>query len=235
LQAIPSYIYRNGICEPDFVLMNSPNLNFITDQAQILKCLTESFHRGNVIGITSEVAGHTLFLTCVENIFESGVTGQKMIALKKFDVNGIIHENNCIPLIHIDRVQSFQSLYKDSLRKTFRTIVSENESVQKVRRLESFISTHDLRIILIKMLDTPQRIYIKLSNKGTDLVEGYIKDIDPKFEKIVVSSGVTSPVKKEIKLIHIESIQFEKAASTVSLMEFFEGVKFGNSIENRVP
>lgn len=189
--------------------MISPNLNFITDQAQILKCLNESLHRGNVVGVTSEVAGHTMFLTCVENIFESSVNGQKMIALKKFDINGVIHENNCLPLIHIDRVQSFQSLYKDSLRKTFRTIVSENEAHQKIRRLESFISSHDLRIILIKMLDTSQKIYIKLASKGDDLVEGYIKDIDARFEKVVVSNGVTSPVKKEIKVVHIESIQFE--------------------------
>ncbi|HEY0654529.1 MAG TPA: hypothetical protein VGD65_15435 [Chryseosolibacter sp.] len=189
--------------------MNSPNLNFITDQSQILKCLTESFHRGNVVGITSEVAGHTMFLTCVENIFASAINGQKMIVLKKFDVNGVIHENNCLPLIHIDRVQSFQSLYKDSLRKTFRTIVSENEAHQKIRRLESFISSHDLRIILIKMLDTPQRVYIKLANKGDDLVEGYIKDIDQRFEKVTISTGITSPVKKELKLIQIESIQFE--------------------------
>lgn len=189
--------------------MNSPNLNFITDQAQILKCLTESFHRGTVVGITSEAAGHTMFLTCVENIFDSGVNGHKMIALKKFDVNGVIHENNCIRLIDIDRIQSFQSLYKESLRKKFRTIVSENEAHQKVRRLESFISNHDLRIILIKMLDAPQKIYIKLVNKGSDFVEGYVKDIDQRFEKIVVTTGIASPIRKEIKLSLIESIQFE--------------------------
>jgi hypothetical protein len=189
--------------------MISPNLNFITDQIQILKCLTESFHRGNVVGITSEVAGHTMFLTCVENIFESGVTRQKMVALKKFDINGVIHDNNCLPLIHIDRVQSFQSLYKDSLRKTFRTIVSENEAHQKIRRLESFISSHELRIILAKMLDTPQKVYIKLAGKGSDLVEGYVKDIDARFEKVILSNGVTSPVRKEIKMIQIESLQFE--------------------------
>lgn len=189
--------------------MNSPNLNFITDQTQILKCLTESFHRGSVVGITSEIAGHTMFLTCVENIFESAINGQKMIVLKKFDINGVIHENHCLPLVQIDRIQSFQSLYKDSLRKTFRTIVSENEAHQKIRRLQSFISLHDLRIILIKMLDTPQRVYIKLINKGDDLTEGYIKDIDQRLEKVTVSSGVTSPVKKELKLTQIESIQFE--------------------------
>jgi hypothetical protein len=196
-------------CEIETARMTSPNLTFITDQAQILKCLMESLHRGNVVGITSEAAGHTMFLTVVENIFESGATKEKMIVFKKFDINGSIHEKNCILLKQIDRVQSFQTLYKDSLRKTFRAIVSQNESNIKVRQLESFISNHDLKIILSKMLDSPQRISIRLSNNKVDALDGYVKDIDARFEKVVIASGPHSQAKKEIKILQIETIEFE--------------------------
>jgi hypothetical protein len=189
--------------------MTSPNLNFITDQSLILKCLTESFHRGNVVGITSETAGHTLFLTAVENIFERGATKEKIIVFKKFDVHGVIHEKYRLSLKEIDRVQSFQTLYKDSLRKTFRSIVSENEANTKVRTIESFISNHDLKIILIKMLDTSQRVCITLSTRLADPIEGFIKDIDPRFEKVFVTTGANSQVKKEIKIVQIESIAFD--------------------------
>lgn len=189
--------------------MTSPNLNFITDQAQILKCLTESFHRGNVVGITSQAAGHTLFLTAVENIFESGVMREKMIALKKFDIHGVIHEKHCIPLKQIDRVQSYQTLYKDSLRKTFRTIVSENEANTKIRRIETFISTHDLKLILIKLLDTTQRVRLVLSGRPAEPLDGFVKDIDPRFEKISIQPGAHTQSKKEIKIIQIESVQFD--------------------------
>jgi hypothetical protein len=189
--------------------MTSPNLNFITDQTQILKCLTESFHRGNVVGVTSEKAGHSLFLTTVENIYESGAAKEKIIVLKKFDVHGVIHENHCLPLKHIDRVQSFQTLYKDSLRKTFRAIVSENELNTKVRRIESFISIHDLKIILAKMLDTPQRISITISTRASEPIDGLIKEIDARFEKIVVATGASGQIKKEIKILQIEKISFE--------------------------
>lgn len=189
--------------------MTSPNLNFITDQSQILKCLTESFHRGNVVGITSEAAGHTLFLTAVENIFERGVTKEKIIVFKKFDVHGVIHDKYRLSLNEIDRVQSFQTLYKDSLRKTFRAIVSENEANTKVRRIESFISSHDLKIILIKMLDTPQRVCITISTRQAEPIEGFIKDIDPRFERVFITTGANGQIKKEIKIIQIESITFD--------------------------
>lgn len=189
--------------------MTSPNLNYITDQTQILKCLTESLHRGNVVGIASQAAGHTLFLTAVENIFESGVTREKIIVLKKFDIHGVVHEKNCIPLKQIDRVESFQTLYKDSLRKTFRTIVSENEANTKIRRIESFISSHDVRLILIKLIDTPQRVRLSVSGRQADPIEGFVKDIDQRFEKVVVQVGSNSQLKKEIKIVQIESLQFD--------------------------
>jgi hypothetical protein len=189
--------------------MTSPNLNFITDQAQILKCLTESFHRGTVVGITSESAGHTMFLTAVENIFNSAVNGEKMIALKKFDISGVMHDKHCLRLKEIDRVQSYQALYKDSLKKSFRKIVTANESHQKVRCLESFISGHDLRIILIKLLDTSQKVTITVVNKSRESLEAYVKDIDARFEKIWITSSLGSLSKKEIKIVHIESIQFD--------------------------
>lgn len=191
------------------MLMTSPNLNFITDQSLILKCLTESFHRGNVVGVTSEIAGHTLFLTAVENIFERGSTKEKIIVFKKFDVHGVIHEKYRLALKEIDRVQSFQTLYKDSLRKTFRAIVSENEANTKVRRIESFISSHDLKIILIKMLDTPQRLCITVSARQAEPIEGFVKDIDPRFEKVVLATGTNGHIKKEIKITQIESVSFD--------------------------
>jgi hypothetical protein len=189
--------------------MTSPNLNFITDQAQILKCLTESFHKGNVVGVTSEGAGHILFLTSVENIFESGVTKEKIIVFKKFDVHGVVHEKHRIPLKQIDRVQSFQTLYKDSLKKTFRTIVSRNEANTNIRRIESFISNHELKIILIKLLDTSQRVRITISTRQAEPIEGFVKEIDLRFEKIVLSTGSNGHIKKELKIIQIEKISFD--------------------------
>jgi hypothetical protein len=189
--------------------MTSPNLNFITDQSLILKCLTESLQRGNVVGITSEYAGHTLFLTAVENIFESGVTKEKIIVFKKFDVHGVMHEKHCLSLKQIDRVESYQTLYKDSIRKTFRKIVSENEANSKVRRIESDITSHDLKIILIKLLDTPQRVHITIATRQTEPIEGFVKDVDPRFEKIAIAVGVHSQIKKEIKVSQIETIAFD--------------------------
>lgn len=189
--------------------MTSPNLNFITDQSLILKCLTESLQRGNVVGITSEFAGHTLFLTAVENIFESGVTKEKIIVFKKFDVHGVMHEKHCLSLKQIDRVESYQTLYKDSIRKTFRTIVSENEANTKVRRIESDITSHDLKIMLVKLLDTPQRTHISIATRPSDPIEGFVKDIDSRFEKIVIAVGANSQVKKEIKIAQIETVAFD--------------------------
>ena len=197
-QSIPAYIYRYwNFCGLDDVLMTSPNLNFITDQSQILKCLTESLHRGNVVGITSEYAGHVHFLTAVENIFESGVTKEKIIVFKKFDVNGVIHEKHTLALKQIDRVESYQSLYKDSIRKRFRSIVSENEANTKIRRIESFIPIYDLKIIMIKLLDTPQRVRITISSRQAEPIEGFVKDIDPRLEKVTVAIGTNSQIKKE--------------------------------------
>jgi hypothetical protein len=189
--------------------MTSPNLNFITDQSQILKCLTESLHRGTVVGITSQSAGHTMFLTAVENIFNSAVNGEKMISFKKFDISGAMHDKHCLPLKDIDRVQSYQALYKDSIRKAFRKIVSTNETNQKVRCLESFISAQDLKIILIKLLDTNQKVTITVSGKAHEAMEVYVKDIDARFEKISVASSLSSQTSKEIKIVHIENVQFE--------------------------
>lgn len=189
--------------------MTSPNLTFITDQKQILKCLTESLHRGNVVGVTSEAAGHTLFLTAVENIYESGVTREKMISFKKFDIHGVNHERHCIPLKQIDRVQSFQTLYKDSLRKTFRKIVSDNEANTKIRQLETQIPPHDLKVILIKLLDTHQRVRIIMPGRGNEPIDGFVKEIDQRFEKIVINAGASGQIKKDIKISQIESIEFD--------------------------
>jgi len=182
----------------------------ITEPEEILKALRVSLHQGNVVGIFVKPLDSFMYLTAVEDIFSSAVTDEKIVVLKKLDLHGKLLEQNQLSLAEIYRVRFFYTLYKDGLHKTLKSMTREMDHGQFliIRKRECDIQLHELKIILVKTLDSGHRISISVFNKDTS-TEGYIKDFDSKLEKVILTASINDKQIKELSIPSIARIEFE--------------------------
>jgi hypothetical protein len=151
-----------------------------------------------------------MYLTAVEDIFSSAVTEEKIVVLKKLDLHGKLLEQNQLSLAEIQHVRFFHTLYKDGLRKTLKSMTADSDQLQllRIRKRECDVHLHELKIILLKTLDSGYRISITLLNKST-CTEGYIKDFDSKLEKVIIAANINDKQIKVLSITSIERIEFE--------------------------
>jgi hypothetical protein len=182
----------------------------ITEQPDILRALRISLHQGNVVGIFSKPVETFLYLTAVEDIFTSTVTDQKIIVLKKLDLHGKLLDENQLPLHQIDKVRIFHTLYRDGLHRTLRVIADESKDQPvRIRKRECDIHLHELRIILVKTLDSGYHINIFTGHQDPVSVSGYIRDFDSKLEKVMLTPQLNDKRLQSINISSIDRIEFD--------------------------
>lgn len=182
----------------------------ITEPSEILKALRMSLHQGNVVGIFTKPADTFMYLTAVEDIFCSTVSDKKIIVLKKLDLNGKLVEDNQLPLDNIEKVRIFHTLYRDGLRRTLRVMADEcKDQVVKIRQRECDIDLHELRIVLMKTLDSGHHITLFTTHNEADPVSGYIRDFDGRLERVIVAAGINDKGLMSVDISSIVRIEFD--------------------------
>ena len=188
--------------------------DFVTGSEQILKELMRSKTKGNVLGICAEPLGESMCLTAIDDIqnIESEQTHDKLVILKKYDLQGIFIDTNELCLSEITKVRTFKSKYNERI-SLFRSDFEKSygDYVVKIRKLEQSITVHELQIILIKIINSGYRVGMYLWNEIQPFVECcYVRDFaDGKFDEVIISYGIEDEVKKNVLLEKIESIVFE--------------------------
>jgi hypothetical protein len=189
--------------------------DFITEPEQILRELERSKIKGNVLGICAGPFGKSMCLTAIDDIqnIESEHTHDKLVTLKKYDLQGSFIDTNELCLSEITKVQPFRRKYNDSYSLFFRSDFEKTHGdyVVKIRRMEQSISFHELQIILIKIINSGYRITIHTWNETESPVSCcYVRDfMDGKFDTVIISYGIEDDFKKNVLLEEIESIEFE--------------------------
>lgn len=181
----------------------------ITDADDILKALRISLHQGNVVGIFARPQDSDMYLTAVEDIFTSSVSDQKIIILKKLDLHGNLLRQNQLLLASIEKLRFFNTLYKDGLKRTLRGMsgASDIDTLLRIRKRECNITLNDLKIVLVKTLDSGHRIKLMLDNKTS--VQGYIRDFDNRLEVLYLASQLDDTADTELPINAISEIEFE--------------------------
>jgi hypothetical protein len=180
----------------------------IIEADDILKALRISLHQGNVVGIFVRPQDSDMYLTAVEDIFTSTVTDQKIIILKKLDLHGKLLQHNQLLLASIEKLRFFNTLYKDGLKRTLRSIgASDFDTLLRIRKRERNITLNDLKIVLVKTLDSGHHISLTLDNQRT--VQGYIRDFDNRLELMYLADRLDDKAASELKINAISRIEFE--------------------------
>lgn len=91
--------------------MQNIDLDFTSEQDQIINILNKSLLDGTVVGFSVPILGNGVFLTGVEKIVKTD--SDYTIVLKGYDVTGYIMERNKIRLSDIRSVCSFKSVFKN--------------------------------------------------------------------------------------------------------------------------
>jgi hypothetical protein len=182
----------------------------ITEADDILKALRISLHQGNVVGIFVRPHDSDMYLTAVEDIFSSTVSDQKIIILKKLDLHGNLLRQNQLLLASIEKLRFFNTLYKDGLKRTLRSIAAASDfsTLLRIRKRECNITLNDLRIVLMKTLDSGHRIRVTLDDQAT-VVQGYIRDFDNKLEVMDLTAGLNDKTVNQIQIDAITQIESE--------------------------
>ena len=180
----------------------------ITEADDILKALRISLHQGNVVGIFVRPQDSDMYLTAVEDIFTSTVTDQKIIILKKLDLHGKLLQHNQLLLASIEKLRFFNTLYKDGLKRTLRNMAaSDFNTLLRIRKRECNITLNDLKIVLVKTLDSGHHISLTLEDNTT--VQGYIRDFDNRLEVMYLTDHLDDKAASELKINAISRIEFE--------------------------
>lgn len=185
----------------------------ITDYNGILRELIRSKESGNVIAISAEPFGHLTYLTAVEDIRDFGgdIVEEKVVILKKVDLEGKPIDNNQLFLSDITKIQPFHTKYNERLSTSEPLYIVNNEDSDiKIRCHEQVISFQELKLLLFTIKDSGYRIKIKqFGGKlpyDTCYVKGFAED---EFETIIVSCEVNTEDWKEIPVQTIETVEFE--------------------------
>jgi hypothetical protein len=92
------------------------NLEFVTDQKEILTLLTNSKESNKAIAISSVYTGPGFIVTAVEDII-LGDSGAITVIFKSFDMTGHFLERNKLKLSEINGVIAFESDFENPFIK----------------------------------------------------------------------------------------------------------------------
>jgi hypothetical protein len=188
--------------------------DFITAPEKILKALTHSKSTGNVLAICAEPFGKFMCLTAIEDIqnIPGEHTHDKLVILKKYDLQGSFIDDHELCLSEIVKVRPFKRKYDNKLSLFFHSDESSGEGhVIRIRKLEQSVSLHELRIILIKIINSGYRITINRKEEIDQFRQScYVRDFtDAHYDTMIVSSGIGDDETTPVPLNTIASIIFE--------------------------
>lgn len=192
-----------------------PRAEFVTEPEGILRELMHSKLKGNVLGICAQPFGKSMCMTAIDDIqnIESEHTHDKLVVLKKYDLQGTFIDTHELCLSEITKVKPFRRKYHDRFSLFFRSDFqrSYSDHIVKIRRMEQSISFHELQIILIKIINSGYRISVYRWHEAMPCVEScYVRDfVDGKFDTVIVSCGIRDTATKDIYLKDVECILFE--------------------------
>gem|GEM_PF-3583374 len=189
--------------------------DFITAPEKILKALTHSKSTGNVLAICAEPFGKSMCLTAIEDIqnIPGEHTHDKLVILKKYDLQGSFIDEHELCLSEIRKVRPFKRKYDNKFSLFYHSEIETagEDQVIRIRKLEQSVSFHELRIILIKIINSGYRITVNLKDGMNAVREScYVRDfVDAHYDTMVVSCGIRDEETKQIPLNSIGSILFE--------------------------
>lgn len=183
--------------------------SFVSEKAEkketTVAKLKESFEKGSVIGIFLKGENHKMYLTAVDEMVDDN-----LVMVKELDLQGIFHEDRRVAIDAIERIQCFSALYEDRLALVIKNFMGDMEDAQtvKIRTRERSVQRGDLKIILIKSIDTGSRINIIL-DKGTRIANCYIRDFSPADNKISFSQDIDDKKLRTVSLNSVAKLEFE--------------------------
>ena len=177
----------------------------VTSSSGIYDELVYSKENGNVVGIWSNLFKNVVCLTAVEDIIDVEISDDKLIILKKIDLQGIFLNNNRIYLSEIDKVISFAALYNEHLMQCLQE--SSEDAHIKIRQRQQFITVDDLKLVFIRNINSGNKISISLINGETRSC--YVTDFNPHAETVILSCELNNENPEEICIKDIGEIEFE--------------------------
>lgn len=185
----------------------------ITSPIQILRELAHSKAHGNVLGIWAAPYGENMCLTAVEDVKHiDGYNGiEKLIILKKYDLQGIYMIDHEILLSEIRKVRPFKRKYSESIALFDRFENTHDEKMVKIRRLEQGVSIHELEIILVRIINSGYRIAIHLRHDAEVFASScYVISFESGQEDVIhVSSEINGHEPRKVSIDDIASIEFD--------------------------
>lgn len=180
--------------------------NLATSSSAIIKELLHSKENGNVVGIWGGAFNQIVCLTAVEDIIDVEIANDKLIILKKLDLQGIYLNNNMINLSEIEKVISFNASYNEYLMSCLQDY-PEDQHI-KIRQREQMITMDDLKMIVIRNINSGNKIKIKRAGEGSQK-SCYVIDFNPNTEAVILSCELNDARQEEILIRDIEEIEFE--------------------------
>lgn len=177
----------------------------VTTTSAILKELIHSKENGNVLGIWSSVFKNVVCLTAVDDIIDVEISDDKLVLLKKIDLQGVCLNNNRIYLSEIRKVISFNAAYNEYLIHNLQE--PPGDSGIKIRQREQAITSDDLKLIIIRNIHSGNRIWVR--QVTGEAKSCYIADFNPYTEMVILSGELNSADPEEIHLNEIDEIEFE--------------------------
>jgi hypothetical protein len=188
--------------------------NQVTEPDKILKELVKSKAKGNVLGICARPFGSNMYLTAIEDIkdIDSTADQDKLVVLKKHDLQGNIIDSHELCLSEVVSVRPFRKKYPEnpSLFDHAADLI-EPEPAIKIRCLEQTITTHDLRIILVRIINSGYRIAIHLRGDTDQTGDFYyvISFTAREHYEVAVSPTIHPTTLHTVRIDDIDLIAFE--------------------------
>jgi hypothetical protein len=166
-----------------------------------------------VLGIWGTPFGETMCLTAIEDILDVKGSADKVIVLKKYDLQGVFINTHELCLSEIFRIRRFKKKYRDAIALFDRLDVlqSEHDHLVKIKRIEQNVSVHELRIILIRIINSGYRIAINLLNDAQVFAEScsVISFESGPHDVIIASCEISGNHPRAVLVDEIESIEFD--------------------------
>lgn len=173
----------------------------------ILEHLIQSKETGNVVAIWSNRFTRGLCLTAIEDIQPVEITGDQIITLKKYDLQGGPISNRRISLSEIKEVACFNAIYNEHLLLSIPDDYIDDSTI-KIRKWEQSITIDDLKIIFIRNINSGRKI--KIRERTTEEVRScYLREYHLPKEVMLFSPDLNGTDLEEIALSSIEEIEFE--------------------------
>jgi hypothetical protein len=187
---------------------------FISGPEQILKEIYRSKSTGNVLAIWAAPFGDTMHITAVDDIKDivGSPTRDKLVILKKYDLQGIYINDHEICLSEISRIRRFNRKYHDAIALFDRLEEpDELDYLVKIKRLEQTVTAHELQIILIRIINSGYRIAINLFQDAQVFAEScYVISFESgPIDRIMASCQADGRYLKVVDMKDIESIEFD--------------------------